>query len=108
MVTGGRPPWSEPEDTKLVDRVGRRLFKQAGWYHFLAKFSGENYGIARIFAETYDGNKVIIRSLDFVVDREFISEATSLPQIGELWFKGKIVLAMDFNLFLKDEHADPD
>ena len=108
MVTGGRPHQSEPEDTELVDRVGRRLFKQAGWYHFLAKFSGENYGVARRFAETYAGSRVIIRSLNFIVDREFISEAPGLPQIGKLWFKGKTILVMYFNLFLKDEHADLD
>lgn len=30
-----------------------------------------------------------------------------MPQIGELWFKGKTGLAMDFNIFLKEEHADP-
>ena len=108
MVAGGQPHQSEPEDTELVDKVGRRLFKKEGWYRFLAKFSGENYGVARRFAESYDGSRVIIGSLDFVVDREFISEATGLPQIGEQWSKGKTVLAMDFNLFLKDEHADPD
>ena len=79
MVTGGRPHRSELEDTNLVDRVGRRLFKQAGWYRFLAKFSGENYGVARKFVETYDDSRVVIGSLDFVVDREFISEATGLP-----------------------------
>ena len=79
MATGGRPHQSELEDTELVDKVGRKLFKQDGWYRFLAKFYGENYGVARKFAETYDGSRVIIGSLDFVVDREFISEATGLP-----------------------------
>ena len=108
MVTSGRPHRSEPEDTDLVDRVGKRLFKQDGWYHFLTKLSRENYGVTRRFAQSYDGSRVIIESLNFIVDKEFISQALGLPQIGELWFKGKIVLAMDFNLFLKDEHVDPD
>ena len=63
--------------------------------------------MARNFAEAYDGKRVTIGSLDFIVHKEFISEATGLPQIGELWFKGKMVLAMDFNIFLKEEHADP-
>ena len=56
--------------------------------------------MARKFAETYDGRRVTIGSLDFIVDKEFISKAIGLPQIGELWFKGKTVLAMDFNIFL--------
>ena len=107
MVTGGWPHCFEPEDNALVDEVGKRLFKKAGWYHFLSKFLGENYGVARRFAETFKGDRVVIGSLDFTVNRDFIFEATSLPQIGENCFKGKTVLAMDCNAFLKDEYADP-
>ena len=79
-----------------------------GWYLFLSKFLGENYGVARRFVETYKGDRVVIGSLDFTVDRDFISEAIGLPQIVENWFKGKMVLAMDCNVFLKDEHANLD
>lgn len=42
------------------------------------------------------------------MDQEFIFEVTWLPQIGELWFKGKMVLEMDFNTFLKEGHFDLD
>ena len=107
MVIGGRPHRSKPEDTALVDEVGKRLFKKVRWYHFLSKFSRENYSVARRFAETFKGDRVVIGSLDFTVDKDFISEETGLPQIGENWFKGKTVLAMDCNAFLKDEYADP-
>ena len=58
-------------------------------------------------AKTYDSMMVTVGSLDFIVDREFISEAIGFPQIGELWFKGKTVLPMDFNIFLKEEQAGP-
>ena len=108
MGTGGRSHWSELVDTELVDKYGKKLFQQTSWYCFLSIFSGENYGVARKFAEAYDYRRVTIGSLDFIVDKELISEATGLPQIGELWFKGKMVLAMDFNIFLKEEHTDPD
>ena len=108
MVTGGRPHWSEPSDTELVDKNAKKLFQQAGWYHSLSKFSSENYGIARQFTETYNGKRAIIRNLEFTMDQEFFSEATGLPQIGELWFKGRMVLAIDFNTFLKEEHFNPD
>ena len=56
----------------------------------------------------YDGKRAILGSLEFTVDQEFISEATGLPQICELWFQGRMVLAMDFNTFMKDDHFDPD
>ena len=82
--------------------MGKQLFKKAGWYHFLSKFSGENYDVARRFVETYKGDRFVIGSLDFTVDRDFIYGAIGLPQIGKNWFKGKIVLAMECNVFLKD------
>jgi hypothetical protein len=30
-------------------------FRVAGWYEFIAKFSGENYGVSRTFALSFDG-----------------------------------------------------
>ena len=92
MGTGSQPHWLAPADTELVDIVGKKLLKQDGCYRFLSKFSGENYGVVRKFAETYDGRRVTIGILDFIVDREFIFEETGLHQIGKLWFKGKTVL----------------
>jgi hypothetical protein len=50
----------------------------------------------------------MIGNINFVADSAFISKATILPQIGEPWFKGKTVVAIDNNLFLKDEYKDPD
>lgn len=99
MLTGGQLHHSEPEDITLVDEVGKWLFKTMRWYCFLSKFSGENYGVARRFVETFKGDRVVSGSIDFTVNRDFISEATGLPQIGENWFKGKTVLAMDCNMF---------
>ena len=74
----------------------------------MSKFTGENYGVARKFAESYDGNRVVIGSISFIVDSAFIFEATGLPQISEPWFKGKTLVATDYNSFLKDEYKDPD
>jgi hypothetical protein len=74
----------------------------------LSKLLGENYGVARKFAKSYDGNRVMIGDISFVVDSTFIYETTGLPQIGEPSFKGKILVAMDCNSFLKNEYKDPD
>ena len=61
----------------------KQLFQGAGWYQFLSKYTGENYGVARKFAEFYDGKRVVIGSISFKVDSVFISKATGLPQIAE-------------------------
>lgn len=78
------------------------------WYRFLSNFLGENYGVARRYAETFKDDRVVIGILDFTVNRDFISEAIGLPQIGKNWFKEKTVLAIDCSMFLNDEYADPD
>ena len=69
----------------------------------MSKFTGENYGVARQFTKSYDGNRVVIGNISFVVDSAFIYEAIGLPQIGKPWFRGKTLVAMDCNLFLKNE-----
>ena len=74
----------------------------------MSKLTGENYGVARQFAESYDGSRVVISSISFVADNASISEVTGLPQIGEPWFKGKTLVAIDCNSFLKNEYKDPD
>ena len=83
MVIGGRPDESEPVSTQWIDKRTKQLFQGAEWYQFLSKFTGENYGVARKFVESYDGSRVVIDSINFVADSAFISEATGLPQIGE-------------------------
>ena len=59
----------------------------------MSKFTGENYGVAKKSTESYDGNRVVIGSISFVV---------------EPWFKGKTLVAIDCNSFLKNEYKDPD
>ena len=79
MVTGGRPHHSEPVSTQWIDKGTKKLFQGTGWYQFLSKFTGENYRVDRKFAESYDGNRVMIGSISSIVDNTFIYEATSLP-----------------------------
>ena len=74
----------------------------------LRNFSGENYGVARGFAESFNGEWVIVVILEFSFMQEFISEVMGLYPIVKIWFKGKTVMYIDFNPFLKDEHTDPE
>ena len=73
MGKSGRPNRSEPSSTKYVDAHAKRLFQQVGWYGFLAKFSGENYSVAKSFAESFNGEWVTVGSLEFSIMQEFIS-----------------------------------
>lgn len=108
MVTRGRPRHSKLVSTQWIDKQTKQLFQGVGWYQFLSKFTSENYGVTRKFAESYDGNRVMIGSISFTINSAFIYEETGLPLIGEPWFKGKTLVAIDCNSFLKDEYNDPD
>ena len=41
------------------------------------------------FAATFDGRKAVIGNLELIVNQETLAEATSLPNTGEEWFKGR-------------------
>ena len=54
---------------------------------FLHKFLGYNMEVTKQFVETFDGNKAQIGNLTLSITKEFISQVTGLPQVGEKWFK---------------------
>ena len=71
-----------------VDPEVITLFEKIDWKLFFCGFSGHNEEVTRRFALSFDGNFAQIGDLQLVIDEEFISKATKLPQTGERWFKG--------------------
>ena len=61
-------------------------FKIAGWFNFLSKFYGYDYGVSRDFVESFDDQWVQLGNLRFEVNEEFIARAELLTT-GEQWFK---------------------
>ena len=78
----------EPDSSEFCDQNAGVWFKSAGWYEFIKKFSGENYGVSITFALSFSGVQVQVGSLGFEVTKESMAEALSLPQAGERWYKG--------------------
>ncbi len=87
----GRVLRVEPIDCIRVDASDPLTAKlqRIGWYNFIKKFQGHNLEVSKQFAATFDGKKAVIGSLDLPVTQESIAEATSLPNLGEEWFKGR-------------------
>lgn len=56
----------------------KEWFQIVGWFNFIEKFSGHNYGVARAFAKSFHGNRVKIENLVFDNFEKFISKATGL------------------------------
>ena len=95
----------EPSTMDQGNEAVRRILQGSGFYNFLQKFSGENYGVSMAFAQSVDGQQVCVGSLKFKVTEAFISEATGLPMVGERWFKRKTIRIGDFTKFLKPQYS---
>ena len=104
MGKGGTVNRLEPEGPKFYDWNVGVWFRATGWHEFIKTFSGENYGVSRIFTISFDGVHVHLGSLKFEVTKKSIAKSLSLPRTGEHWYKGQSLGATDLNFFLKTEH----
>ena len=95
----------EPFSLEQINASAKNLLQRLGFYQFFHKFSGENYGVALAFAQSFDGKQVSVGSLKFKITESFISEATGLPMAGEKWYKKKTMRIGYFNVFLKPQFA---
>ena len=59
--------------------------------------------IAETFANSYDGKKATIGSLELIVDEVAIASATGLPRTSQSWFKTTVTKKLDFRSYLKIE-----
>lgn len=100
MGKGGTVNRLEPKGPEFCDWNTGVWFRAAGWYEFI-KFSGENYGVSRTFALSFDGIQVQLGSLKFEVTEKYIAKALSLPHTSECWYKGQALGATNLNYFLK-------
>ena len=55
MGKGGKVNRLEPEGLEFCNLNVGVWFRDAGWYKFVAKLSGENYGVSRTFSLSFDG-----------------------------------------------------
>ena len=45
----------EPENSQYYQENAKSWFQLVGWFNFIKKFSGENYGVSKAFSQTFDG-----------------------------------------------------
>ena len=64
------------------------LFEKVGWGQFFKCFDGHNAEVTKMFALNLKEDVVQIGGFKFIINEAKITEATTLPQIGEHWFKG--------------------
>jgi hypothetical protein len=64
---------------------------------------GYHQAITKIFANSYDGKKATVGSLELIVDEATIASTTSLPRTGQNWFKTTVTKNLDFRSYLNVE-----
>lgn len=99
-------PWFVKELEGTVKYEGcLPLLKETRFLPILLKLNGCDSIVAMEFSRTFDGRKSIIISLQFQVTKNFISQATELPALGEKWFKkGELEKGVWHQFLLEGDH----
>ena len=82
----------------------QKHFLNAGCMEYVERLqNGYHQSTTEAFAKTFDGNKVCVGSLEIFVDEATIDVATSLPRLGQSWFKTTATKNLIFRAYLKEE-----
>jgi hypothetical protein len=83
-------------------------FKDAGWFDFFATFKGHQEHVSMVFAQNFDGFKVVIDKLLMLVIKQSITKSCRLEVGGEQWWKKEHVVMEFVNQFLLPDKQNPD
>jgi hypothetical protein len=81
----------------------REIFHHVGWGPFLTCLQGHDDGVSLQFSLGFDGRKVRVGSMAFLVSEESIASATKLPWVGDCWFKHHQFPRPSYNIVFKPE-----
>jgi len=79
------------------------VFEEALWYPYCTRLEGSHFGMAKAFAQSFDGKRENIAGLRIQVTEDSIRKACNIHTDGERWFKNKIITVGDINQLPKDE-----
>jgi hypothetical protein len=82
------------------------FFKKTGGYAYCEKLAYFHQQVSKTFAISYDGRATTVGKEEFVVDEAAITEFTSLPRIGDCWFKSTVPSNIEFRSYLQPLHKD--
>ena len=81
-----------------------RHFSNVGCIGFVERLQiGCHQSTSEAFAKTFDGNKAHVGSMEIRVDEVVIAAATSLPRMGQSWFKTTAPKNLNFRAYLKEK-----
>ena len=71
------------------------------------KTAEHHIGVTKAFCQIFDGSRVQVWGLNFVVTEESISHAISVLPEGKMWYKRKTINE-DYSQYLLPAHKNPD
>lgn len=86
----------------------RKSFEQAGCLGFCQKVQevGYHHDLTSLFTTSFKKDRAIIAGVKFPVSAEVIALATTIPNQGEIWFKGMDLYLEHYKMFLKPQYKE--
>ena len=99
---------AEPEGSKYLEGYPqtKEALKKAKWLNFIQKFRGYDKEVTKAFARSFNGHTVEVGDLKFTITENTIATTTSLPQVGDRWFKNRGVENQAWKDMLKNPGMD--
>ena len=101
MQRSGKTNRAKPSDMSWVQAFPdcARLFLEVGWLSIFEKIDGYHIEVSYKFAQCLDKDIVTFDTLKFYLTREFLAEATRIPDESKYWFK-KVPFTFDAQKYL--------
>ena len=100
---------TEPSNVKWMQNFPLVLerVKKIGWYDMFEKIEKHHIGVTKAFYQSFDGSRVQVGGLKFIVTKESISHAIGVLPEGARWYKRQTINE-DYSQFLLPAHKNPD
>ena len=102
---GGKISRYEPNHMQEINAsiFLKKSFEQVGYLWFCKKVQevGYNCDLESLFAINFRGHRATILGVEFMVLADIISSPTTIPNVGEIWFKGMDLYIEPYKSFLK-------
>ena len=84
---------TEPSNIEWMQKLPQALetVKKMGWYNMFERITEHHVEVTKAFCQVFNGSRVRIGGLSFIVIEETISHAIGVLQEGETWYKRKTI-----------------
>ena len=99
----------EPSNVKWMHKflLALERVKKIGWYNMFKRIAEHHVEVTKAFFQSFNGSRVRIGGLSFIVTEETISHAIGVLLEGERWYKRQTIHEY-YSQYLLPAHKNPD